>query len=730
MRIVQHAVLCSIGILILFNASSVRADSPVERLRVSPTSSPTTDDIRSQPLKDLNGHFSFSPPADLASWQSRAEDLRMRIRVATGLWPMPDRTPLNPVIHGKVKRDGFTIEKVYFESVPGHFVTGLLFRPEHVNGKVPGVLCPHGHGGRLDTASIEQVREMIVKGEERFEASGRTPKLARCAELARMGCVALIFDMIGYADSQQLSHELAHGYGETRPEYKDGKTVGEGEWGFYTVQAESRLQTIMGLQTWNAIRALDFLEQLPDVDPTRLAVTGNSGGGTQTILLGAIDERPVVSFPNGMVSVAMQGGCTCENCSLLRIGTGNVELAALMAPRPQAMTAANDWTIEMMSDGYPQLQQIYSLYGKPNNVLCRDYTHFPHNFNYVTRAMMYSWMNRHLNLGLQEPIVEQDWPALAPSESTVWDDEHPQPARGDEYERSLTAYLDKQSNSKIDSLLNKNTKSLDAFRNVVGKAWNTIIGRELPEAQEIERELISQIEIDGYRVDKEIVRLVSKGESIPIVSVFPSEGKNDQPVVIWVDGDGKSSLLNDQGKWTDKAKSFLENGSTIVAADLFGQGESRTKSDDPTQQRVVDNPRQYAGYTFTYNAPLFVKRTNDVMTLIAMLSASTDQSNSWLVYGRNGAEPIAAAAVAAAVSTGAHEDAGQLTLQQTSFRFDDLKNYRDPYFVPGAVKYGDLPGLLALAASVPIQVEKGALTGLAKTARSLVLNPPLPVEKP
>ncbi len=105
---------------------------------------------------------------------------------------------------------------------------------------------------------------------------------------------------------------------------------------------------IMGLQTWNGIRALDFLASLPDVDPKRMAVTGGSGGGTQTILLGALDDRPIASFPNGMVSTSMQGGCTCESCCLLRVGTGNVELAALFAPRPQGMTAANDWTKAMM----------------------------------------------------------------------------------------------------------------------------------------------------------------------------------------------------------------------------------------------------------------------------------------------------------------------------------------------------------------------------------------------
>ena len=105
----------------------------------------------------------------------------------------------------------------------------------------------------------------------------------------------------------------------------------------------------MGLQTWNSVRALDFLASLPDVDPKQLGMTGASGGGTQTFMLAAIDDRLAAAFPAVMVSTGMQGGCVCENCSLLRVDTGNVEIAGLFAPKPQAMSAANDWTKEMMT---------------------------------------------------------------------------------------------------------------------------------------------------------------------------------------------------------------------------------------------------------------------------------------------------------------------------------------------------------------------------------------------
>src|SRR5581483_7455237 len=126
--------------------------------------------------------------------------------------------------------------------------------------------------------------------------------------------------------------------------------------------------SFMGLQTWNSIRSLDFLASLPDVDASRIGMTGASGGGTQTFILAAIDDRLAAAFPAVMVSTAMQGGCVCENCSLLRMGTGNIELAGLFAPKPLAMSAANDWTKDLMTKGYPELRGLYALYGAEEKV--------------------------------------------------------------------------------------------------------------------------------------------------------------------------------------------------------------------------------------------------------------------------------------------------------------------------------------------------------------------------
>jgi len=138
-------------------------------------------DVRLEPLKDLNGYFPFEPPNALEAWAVRARELESQLRVSLGLWPMPTRTPLRAVVHGRVDPGDYTIEKVYFESLPGFFVTGNLYRPKGRSGRMPGILCPHGHWdqGRFYDSGRQAVRQLIVQGAERFEDGGRSPMQAR-----------------------------------------------------------------------------------------------------------------------------------------------------------------------------------------------------------------------------------------------------------------------------------------------------------------------------------------------------------------------------------------------------------------------------------------------------------------------------------------------------------------------------------------------------------------------
>ncbi len=669
-------------LLFLSSASFLFADAP----RVlKPGTLPS--DARLGNLKTLNGHFPFIVSADPGHWDVRSEQLRRRVLVATGLWPMPEKTPLEPVIHGKVKRDGFTVEKVYFQSLPGHYVTGLLFRPDTPSeAPRPAVLSPHGHGGRMQKHSDAELARQLSVGAEHFERSGQMPKIARCAQLARMGCVTFIFDMLGYADSKQISHSVAHRHQNARPEEADSTSD---RWVLYSAQADLRLQSVMGLQTWNCIRSLDFLASLPDVDPDQLAVTGGSGGGTQSILLGAIDERVKVSFPNGMVSTSMQGGCYCENCNYLRIDTGNVELAALFAPRPQAMTAADDWTRDMMSDGYPELKWLYAMIGDESDVYCRPMLHFKHNYNYVTRATMYQWMNRHLELGLDDPIIERDFEPLTDVEATVWNDDHPLPGKvGVEHERDLCRWLEDQASDKLDQIRPRDEESLSEFRRVMGGAWEVIFDRLPPTAGDLRYDQIGQLGPKDLSIERGLVANDQSKSSLPVFVV--GDRDSAQRVVVWSDGRGKSAAF-DGGQPSELLRNLANDKTVVIVADLLGQGEFNAHDRAITVQRLVDDKRSYSAFTFGYNRTLTAERCGDMLTLIGYAREIVKDNVS--VLGTSGSAGWVAPAVAIA---GAQVERAVVTTD--GFRFGTVSSYRDANFVPGAVKYGDLPALLALRA--------------------------------
>ena len=306
------------------------------------------------PYRTLND--TFEPPqfTNADEWRARAAYLREHILAASGLLPMPERTPLQPRIFGEVKHADYSVSKVYFESLPGFLVTGNLYRPTG-DGPFPAILSPHGHWnyGRLENTSLASVP-------------------GRAINLARQGFVVFTYDMIGYLDSQQLPHT----FGGPRQHL----------WGL----------SLAGLQLWNAIRGLDFLESLPYVKQDAIGATGASGGGTQTFLLAAVDDRVKAAAPVNMISLHMQGGCLCENPPGLRLDTTNVELAAAIAPRPLLMVSATgDWTKNTMEREYPAVRSIYTLLGAADRVHALR-VDADHNYNRESREAMYAWMARWL----------------------------------------------------------------------------------------------------------------------------------------------------------------------------------------------------------------------------------------------------------------------------------------------------------------------------------------------
>jgi len=326
------------------------------------------------PYRTLDDRMVVRRFSSVAEWRERAAWLREHVLASAGLLPRPERTPLNPVVFDERKHADYIVSKVYFESLPGFFVTGNLYRPVGP-GPFPAILSPHGHWtyGRLentDTASVP----------------------GRAIGLARLGFVVFSYDMIGYNDSRQLPHW-------TPADGDPGSPWGRREslWGL----------SLAGLQLWNSIRSLDFLESRPEVARDRIGATGASGGGTQVFLLAAVDDRIAASAPVNMISLHMQGGCLCENLPHLRLDTNNVEIAALFAPRPMLMVSASgDWTKETLELEYPEMRRFYDLFGAPERVHAIR-VDADHNYDRQSREAVYAWMSRWLEGARAAPSIPE-----------------------------------------------------------------------------------------------------------------------------------------------------------------------------------------------------------------------------------------------------------------------------------------------------------------------------------
>ena len=163
-------------------------------------------------------------------------------------------------------------------------------------------------------------------------------------------------------------------------------------------------------------------------------------------------------------------------------------------------------------------------------------------------------------------------------------------------------------------------------------------------------------------------------------------------MVVWLDGKGKDVMFDAQGKPVKAVMEMLEAGTSVVGVDLFGQGEFLEKGKPQASARVVKNPREFAGYSFAYNHTLFARRVHDAMSLISWVSGFEEEKpQEVMLVAKGGIEPVVLAALSQV------NGVKNVSLENNRFRFANLKSYRDPNFLPGAVKYGDLPALMKLS---------------------------------
>ncbi len=304
-----------------------------------------TEDEGNKKLKEFKSYWS-----DKASWEKRADIIRQGIIEGLKFNQMPKvGNTFHPIINQTLKLDGYVVQNIAIESFPGFYITGNLYLPEKLEDKNAAVLSPHGHWA--DRRMSEEVQK-------------------RCASLARMGAIVFAYDMVGYGDSKQVSHGIP---------------------------------IALLLQTWNSKRVLDYLLSRGDVDPERIGMTGASGGGTQTFVLTAIDDRIKVSAPVVQVSAHFFGGCVCESGMPVHKSkshqTNNVEIAALCAPRPMLLISDGiDWTRNTPRVEYPYIQKVYALYDAENRV---ENVHLPadqHDYGPSKRYPAYNFLIHYLQL--------------------------------------------------------------------------------------------------------------------------------------------------------------------------------------------------------------------------------------------------------------------------------------------------------------------------------------------
>ena len=399
-----------------------------------------------------------------------------------------------------------------------------------------------------------------------------------------------------------------------------------------------------------------------------------------------------------MVSTGMQGGCICENADFLRIGINNIAIAALCAPKPLAMSGADDWSIAIETKGLPELKQVYSLYGKTDLVHAKCYPHFKHNYNQVSRELMYDWFNRYLKLGLPTPVRERDFSPASPKELSVFDSDHARPKDATTAEE-LQSYFTKVANEQFHRLVPKDAAGLAEYRRIVGAAARVMFDSGEPGGGITEVAIAEETTLGGLSLAKGTATRAGADEQIPWVFLEPAEWNGT--VVLWLDGRGKSCLFDKQGQPTAAVRKLTDAGMAVASGDVFLTGEFVQEGKGPVLPEIDE---RYHGYTFGYNRPVLSNRVQDILTIIGGLIDVAEARRVHLV-GTGEAGPWALLARGLA---GARVSRTMADLQ--GFGFNAVDDAKDPMFLPGALKYGGMGGLAALAAPADVIVAgaKGA----------------------
>jgi dienelactone hydrolase len=330
----------------------------------------------------------------LQEWRSAEADREGQLRDMLGLDPMPERTPLEATVTGTLDHAEFTVEKLHFQSIPGLYVTANLYVPKDVENPMPGIVYVCGHANRF---------------EDGVSLGSKTAYQRHPAWFARHGYVALIIDTIQLHEIEGVHHG----------------THNEGRWWWW-----NRGYTPLGVETWNTMRALDYLETRPEVDADRLGVAGRSGGGIYSWTTLAVDDRVKAAVPTAgiadlesMVMDEVVGNhCDC----MFHINSRRwdlTEVAAMANPTPTLLVNGDHdplFPLDGVHSVYHKTRQLYALSGTLGD-WDRLIADAPHADIFPIRQGMYRWMHRHLK-GEELTVVDTARAYFEPSELKVFDE--------------------------------------------------------------------------------------------------------------------------------------------------------------------------------------------------------------------------------------------------------------------------------------------------------------------
>jgi dienelactone hydrolase len=634
------------ALLLLSVEGKAVPDRVLDLVRGRIDSAAPSDDPRRTHIRTNKEGADFQPPESAGAWRDRAHHLREQMLVTLGLWPMPPKTPLNPQVYGKLERDGYTIEHVVLETLPGFTLSGNLYRPIGKTGRVPGLLCPHGHweDGRVNP-EVQQ----------------------RCIRWAKLGAVVFMYDMVGYNDSKPFTHVFLND--RLR------------RWGL----------SLTGLQTWNSIRALDWVTSLPDADPARIGCTGESGGGTQTFLLTALDQRVKVAAPVVMVSDSFQGGCVCENAAGLRHGTDNVEFAALCAPRPMILVGATgDWTAKTLTNAFPAIRGVYSLVGSTDRIEAAVFD-FPHNYNETSRNAVYAFMGRWL-LGIEDTASTREGKQQTEKPEDLWTfgKDHPAP-KDRKTPEQLEADLVKLLGSQVDAMAPSpmSPASWDAARRFLATSLKVRVGLANPPPESITHKEVRRLTREGMTIIHSQVGRRSPSESIPVVRLIPTRSTGRLTVI--ADSRGKAALSNTAGQPCELAATLLAAGQSIVGFDPLFVGESIDPANPVAHRPDTD-------HYDTYNPSLAADQIQDLATVLAWARSQPDVREVNLVgLGLAGPQVLLARPRLEGLARTVVDLGG---LQDT----DGSGSIPPALDLPGLLQFGGFKAAAALSAPAPLRI--------------------------